>query len=101
MGFLEWLIQTAVQTAITVAVAWLITETVSYFVTKARLRQLILEKKNQGQFQSAIRVMITNNDGHEVGFDMFDDYNTNLGSGKVTSYEGVSSDIRRGDEIIL
>ena len=101
MGLLDWLVQFAVETAIRVAIVWLIKETVSYFLTKSGLRQLILQKKNEGQFESAVKAMIKNNNGHEVDFDLFDTCNTNLGSGKVASNEGVSNDIRSGDVIIL
>ena len=97
MGWLEWLIGAA----LSVAAAWLIAETVSYFVTKQSLRQLILQNKNSSQFQSATSAMIKNNTGHEVTFDMLDGYGNNLGSGKVTSNAGISSDIRYGDAIIL
>lgn len=97
MGWLDWLIGAA----ITAVAAWLIAETVSYFVTKQSLRQLILKKKNSSQFRNAQLAMIQNNDGHEVSFDLFDESNTNLGRGKVTSNAGISHDIRYGDLIEL
>ena len=101
MGLLDFLFQVAVETAIRVAIVWLIKETVSYFLTKSGLRQLILEKKNSGQFNSAVKAMIKNNNGHEVDFDLFDKSNVNLGSGKVSSNKGVSNDINSGDVIVL
>ena len=101
MGLADWLIQAAIRAAVRVAIVWLIKETVSYFLTKSGLRQLILEKKSEGQFNSAVKAMIKNNNGHEVDFDIFDSYDTNLGSGKVASNEGVSNEIRSGDVIIL
>lgn len=97
MGWLDWLIGAA----LTAVAAWLIAETVSYFVTKQSLRQLIRNKKNTNQFRNAQIAMIHNNDGHEVSFDLFDENNTNLGRGKVTSNAGISNDIRNGDILTL
>ena len=97
MGWLDWIIGAA----LTAAAAWLIAESVSYFITKKNLRQLLLKKKNESNFQNAAAAMIRNNTGHEISFDMFDEYNNNLGGGKVSSSAGVSSDIHSGDVILL
>ena len=97
MGWLDWLIGAA----ISAAAAWLIAETVSYFVTGKNLKQLLQEKRSEKQFSTATKVLIKNNTGHELTFDMLDAYNTNLGSGKVTSNAGISRDIRPGDVITL
>lgn len=97
MGWLDLLIAAA----LSVAAAWLIAETVSYFVTGKNLRQLLLEKKSEQQFSTVAKTLIKSNTGHELTFDMFDNFNTNLGSGKVTSNVGISNDIRPGDVIVL
>lgn len=98
---IEWLIEMAIQAAIAAAVVWIVSETVNYFVTKSNLRQLIAQKKCEGQFNSAVKAMIKKNDGHEVTFDIFDATNKNLGTGKVSSDVGISNDIRSEDVIIL
>ena len=101
MGWVEMLLQFAVEAAVAAVAVWLITETVNYFVTKSKLRQLIIQKKAESQFNTAVRALIKNNNGHEVTFDMFDSTNKNLGAGKVTSDVGIANDIRSEDVIIL
>lgn len=103
MSWLDWLIGAAV----TVAAAWLIAETVSFFITKRSLRQLLLEKKERGTFGSgcdfsaAAAAMISSNTGHEITFDMFDEYSRSLGRGRIVSDAGISQDIQVGDVIYL
>lgn len=97
MGWLDWLIGAA----ITAVAAWLVVETVSYFINKQNLRQLMLEKKAEKHLDNAAISMIRNNTGREVSFDFLDSMNRNLGSGKITSNAGISSDIRQGDVIKL
>lgn len=97
MSWINWLIKAA----LTVVAVWLITETVSYVITKQSLRNLLLQKKSKRKFEDLVSVIIQKSDGHEVTFDMFDSQQNNLGSGKVTSKAGVSKDIYAGELIVL
>ena len=106
MGLFDWLLQVAIQTAVTAATIWLIKETVTYLVTKTNLPQAIRRfvaghKRDDKRLESATKVMVKENTVHEVCFTIFDDYNTNLGDGNIASDVGISNDIRSGDVIIL
>lgn len=96
MGWLNWLLGAA----LAVGAALLVAETVSYLITKQSLRNFIINQRNtRRELSNAVAAMVKNIDGHSVSMDFLDSFDRNLGSGKVTSSTGVSSEIRSGDVI--
>ena len=101
MGFFEWLLQAAVQTAITVAAVWLIKETLNCVITKRNFYRYLMQLRQREEFQNLGSAMIKNKTGHEVEFSMFDTQGTDMGDGKVSSDYGVSDDMRIGEVIVI
>ena len=97
MGWLEFLLGAA----LAAGAAYLVVKTVSYFVDRSRLREIMIEQKNEKNLNNVVKSCIKNNDGHECTFDFMDSFNNSVGSGKVSSTGGITKDVQQGDVIWL
>lgn len=92
MGLLDWILWGAAA----LVGALVISEVVHYFLDVPSIRQILQQKKMNGELKNGIRCKCKNNDGHKVGWGAFDINDNEVAVVEITSDKGVSSNVKPG-----
>lgn len=90
MGFGKFLLKTAALAA----TAFVAAEAVSYVLTKESLGANLKKLKQSNKYKNGQEAVVSDVTDHDVSMDIFDNKGHYLGTEKISSSKGISSDIK-------